>query len=84
MIDFLRMEEMSELLNDDIDGFGYWFFIRDKVYSKISELEQKNSGNHQSVTSKIDQTFGTNVMGLTNRKIVASDIFYLIKNIIWM
>ena len=83
MIDFLRMEEMSELLNDDIDGFGYWFFIRDKVYSKISELEPKNSGNHQSVTSKIDQTFGTNVMGLTNRKIVASDIFYLIKNIIW-
>ena len=80
MIEFLRMEEMSGLLNDDIEGFKYWLFIRDKVYSKIFELEPKSSIEQKNVSSKIDQTFGTNVMTLSNKVVKVSDLLYVLKN----
>ena len=81
MIEFLRMEEMSGLLNDDIEGFKYWLFIRDKVYSKIFELEPKSSIEQKNVSSKIDQTFGTNVMTLSNKVVKVSDLLYVLKNL---
>ena len=81
MIDkFLLFEEKNELLLDDISGFQYWFFIRDKVFSKIANLEPEAKGS-SSISKKLDSTFGTNVMSLSQKKITIRDLFSVLKNL---
>ncbi|MGN0246527.1 MAG: hypothetical protein ACI4DK_11295 [Lachnospiraceae bacterium] len=81
MIDkFLLFEEKNGFLVDEISGFRYWFFIRDKVFSKIANLEPEANGS-SNISKKIDSTFGTNVMGLSQKKITLGDLISVLKNL---
>ena len=81
MIDkFLLFEEKNELLVDNISGFRYWFFVRDKVFSKIANLEPKTKGS-SSISNKLDSTFATNVMSLYSPKMTLRDMFSVLKNL---
>lgn len=83
MIDnFLNIEEENNLLVDEIEGFRYWLFIRDKVYSKLANLEPDIVPNKSNeFAKKIDNIFGSKVMKLTNKKVSFNDLVKIVKNL---
>ena len=81
MIDkFLKFEYDCGYLNDSTDGFCYWFYIRDKIYSKITNLEVTNTQDG-SISHKIDEKFGTHVFELSNSRIRIREIIKVLRNL---
>lgn len=81
---FLNFEENSGLLMDEIDGFHYWFFVRDKLYNKIIGLmKEDTSASHDTIYSKIDKMVGSDDLSSTKSIINISTISHIIQNIIF-
>lgn len=82
MIDkFLEFEEKNGLLDDAIEGFHYWFFIRDKVYNAIIGVTNDSRVDSKTIVGRINKTVGSDDLSNTGLKIGLRSITRLIFNI---
>lgn len=80
MIDsFLQVEKKAHLLDDEILGFNYWLFIRDKICDLIENIDPKNL-NGSFFTKTMDKLLGTKVFGLTNSAFSLSKLCSILYN----
>lgn len=64
---FLDMEKKHNLLNNQIDGFQYWAYLRFNIYMKLEEI--KNNSNKKK--------------DLSLKAVNKSELYTILKNCIW-